>query len=282
MYSNQGQEANVNELDTTVTGSTKAVKQGRFKKQLFNARTRRAKIGLALMVSVVATLLVGTIASAAGILNPIQNGVIYSCFNATSGKDVRLIDPAKGCKKDEQLLTWNQQGPKGDKGDPGQQGSQGPKGDKGDKGDTGQQGSQGPKGDKGDVGPQGLPGQQGAPGIQGPKGDQGDIGPQGPAAASTISYVRNNTTVAGLITKEVRTYCPAGKQPISGGYFIYLDQNLQVNVRVSASQPVSDAYGNYWRVVVLNYNNPQQTGTTLNITTYAVCETLGPGVNPGP
>ncbi|HEX2911933.1 MAG TPA: hypothetical protein VH186_14085 [Chloroflexia bacterium] len=283
MHSNQGQASNVNELETVVAEVANAVesKKSSLKTRLFKNRTRRAKVGLAFMVSVVATLLLGTIASAAGAINPIQNGVIYSCFNADNGKDLRLINPTNNCKRNEQLLTWNQQGPKGDTGPAGPQGPKGDTGAQGLQGLKGDTGAQGPKGDTGAQGPQGLKGDTGAQGPVGPQGPKGDTGAQGPTAPSTISYVRNSSTVAGLVAQEIRTFCPAGKQPISGGYFINFNQTLQANVRVSASNPVSDANGNYWRVVVLNYNDPNQPGTTLNINTYAVCETLAPGVNPG-
>ena len=236
------------------------------KRRFFIRRSKGAKkVSAAFILSIVATLMMGTFAMAAAQFNPTQNGVIYSCYTAKNGQDLRLIDPANpngGCKKGEQQLTWNQQGPKGDTGP---QGIQGPKGDTGD---TGPQGLQGPKGDKGDTGPQGL---------QGPKGDKGDTGPAGTA---DIAYVNNNTTVAGLVAQEIRAYCPAGKMPISGGFFVNLDVNLQNNLRVSTSAPASDATGNYWRVVVLNFNDPNQPNTTAGVSVYAVCQTLTNGARP--
>jgi len=53
------------------------------------------------------------------------------------------------CKKNEQIISFNTQGPKGDKGDVG------PRGLKGEKGVVGPQGIAGPMGP---IGPQGLPG----------------------------------------------------------------------------------------------------------------------------
>lgn len=281
------------------------------KRRFFSRRNGRIKLATAAISSIVATLLLGTIALAATQFNPVQNGIIYSCYNANNGHDLRLTDPTNpkdACKKNEQSLTWNQQGPqgpKGDKGDTGPQGPQGlpgpqgPKGDKGDtgpqgpKGDTGPQGPQGIQGPQGDTGPQGLKGDKGDKGDtglqgpkgdtgpQGPKGDKGDKGDTGPAGPGPdITYVKTSSTVAGLVAQEIRAYCPAGKQAISGGYFISIDQNKQLNIRVSTSAPFSNANGNYWAVVVLNFNDPNQPNNTANVTTYAVCQTLPAGVAP--
>ena len=278
-------ETPANELSVNATSTR--LKRFVTKRRFFIRRSGGAKLSAAFILSIVATLMLGTFAMASTQFNPTKDGVIYSCYSAKNGDNLRLIDPANpnaGCKKGEQQLTWNQQGPKGDTGPQGETGPQGLKGDtgpqgpKGDKGDTGLQGLKGDKGDTGAQGPKGDTGPQGLTGAQGPKGDKGDTGPAGTA---DITYVKNNSTVAGLVAQEIRSYCPAGKMPISGGYFINFDQNLQANIRVSASSPVSDANGNYWRVVVLNYNNPNQAGTTANVTTYAVCQTLTNGANPG-
>ena len=53
------------------------------------------------------------------------------------------------CKKNEQLISFNAQGPKGDKGDTGPRGL---------KGETGATGAQGIQGIVGPMGPQGIPG----------------------------------------------------------------------------------------------------------------------------
>lgn len=267
-------------------------------------RSGRVKLSAAFVLSLVATLMLGSFAMAAAQFNPTQNGVIYSCYNAKNGTDVRLVDPTVpngGCKKGEQQLTWNQQGPKGDTGLQGPAGAPGPKGDtgaqgpigiqgpKGDKGDTGPQGDtgatgapglQGPKGDKGDTGltgPKGDTGATGATGAQGPKGDKGDTGPAG---ASDITYVKNTGTLPGLVASEFRAYCPAGKMPISGGYNVNLNQNLQASIHIPTNQPFSDGSGSFWRVVIDNFNDPNQPGTTANITVYAVCQTLTNGAFP--
>lgn len=283
---------------SVATSTTETARTGA-KSRFFTHRFRRGKLTMAFAISLVATVLLGTIAAAAAPFNPVQNGIIYSCYNANNGRDFRLVDPTNakdGCKRNEQSLTWNQQGPagpqgpKGDKGDPGAQGpqglpgAQGPKGDKGDPGAQGPQGlpgAQGPKGDKGDPGAQGAQGLQGA---QGPKGDTGAQGPKGdkgdPGTGTDTSYVKTNSTVAGLVAQEIRAYCPAGKQAISGGYYINFDQNKQRNIYVSTNAPFSNGNGNYWAVVVLNYNDPNQPGNTAAVTTYAVCQTVPAGVAP--
>ena len=256
----------------------------------FFSRFRRVKLTTAFAISLVATTLLGTIAVAATPFNPVQNGIIYSCYNAENGHNFRLVDPNNpkdACKRNEQSLTWNQKGPAGPQGPQGLPGIQGPKGDKGDpgiqgpKGDQGDPGVQGPKGDKGDPGAQGP---QGLPGAQGPKGDTGAQGPKGdkgdPGTGTDTSYVKTNSSVAGLVAQEIRAYCPAGKQAISGGYYINFDQNKQRNIYVSTNAPFSNANGNYWAVVVLNYNDPNQPGNTAAVTTYAVCQTVPAGVAP--
>lgn len=243
-------------------------KKATTRRRFFIRRTGRVKLSAAVILSLAATLMLGTFAMAAAQFNPTQNGVIYSCYNAKNGTDLRLVDPTNqngACKKGEQQLTWNQVGPKGDTG------LQGPKGDKGDTGLQGNTGLQGPKGDTGAQGP------KGDTGAQGPKGDKGDTGADGSA---TINYVKTSSTIPGLVAQEIRAYCPAGKMPVSGGYMISMDQNLQANLRVSASLPVSDANGNYWRVIMLNFNDPNQPNTTANVVTYAVCQTLPAGVAP--
>src|SRR5215208_181318 len=93
--------------------------------------------------------------------------LLRACVNPSSG-DMKLVQgtAASPCKGQEQLVTWNVQGPKGDKGDAG------PKGDKGAPGDRGPAGAPGLQGAKGDPGPTGA---------AGPKGEIGPAGVTGPA-----------------------------------------------------------------------------------------------------
>lgn len=60
---------------------------------------------------------------------PSSNGVISGCFVKKSGA-VRVLDAELGqtCKKTEQALNWNQQGPAGTPGAQGAKGDQGPAG----------------------------------------------------------------------------------------------------------------------------------------------------------
>src|SRR5215213_9335262 len=63
---------------------------------------------------------------------PSADGVIHSCYNASSNPSgsLRVIDAEAGakCNKNEKSLAFNQTGPQGPKGDTGPQGPQGPTG----------------------------------------------------------------------------------------------------------------------------------------------------------
>ncbi|HEX2909407.1 MAG TPA: hypothetical protein VH186_01270 [Chloroflexia bacterium] len=99
--------------------------------------------------------------------------------------------------------------------------------------------------------------------------------------SSDINYVKVTATLAGLNAQEFRAYCPAGKQATSGGFIVNLaDVNLGSNIRVLTSAPYSNNFGNYWSAVIENFNDPAAANTTANITVYAVCQTLAPGVVP--
>jgi hypothetical protein len=109
--------------------------------------TRRTTIAVIAALGVLAAVGVGYAAI------PGSDGVIHSCYNATSNPSgaLRVIDAEAGakCAKNEKPLAFNQTGPKGDKGDPGPQGPQGvqgPQGEQGPKGDTGATGPAGPAG----------------------------------------------------------------------------------------------------------------------------------------
>lgn len=90
------------------------------------------------------------------------------------------------CKKNEQLLTWNVQGPKGDKGDVGLAGPVGPMGPQG------LQGSVGPQGPIGPQGPQGEPGSMGQQGPVGPMGLQGEPGLPALQGAGNIAFIKGD------------------------------------------------------------------------------------------
>ncbi|HZR83408.1 MAG TPA: hypothetical protein VFD92_20100 [Candidatus Binatia bacterium] len=88
-------------------------------------RVSRVAVAAALAASAIA---IARPAAAGPAVNPVQNGVITSCFHTASGRGVRLVDstvPQTACKPNETPLAWGQQGPKGDKGDKGDTGSPG-------------------------------------------------------------------------------------------------------------------------------------------------------------
>jgi hypothetical protein len=106
--------------------------------------------------AVVALALTAGGAVAAGVIG--ADGTITGCYGKNG--QLRVVAAAEECKGTEQVLTWNQKGPKGDQGEPGPQGPQGAKGEPG---------PQGPQGAKGEPGPQGPQGAQGPAGIEGPQ-----------------------------------------------------------------------------------------------------------------
>ena len=74
----------------------------------------------------------GLLAVAAGVgyaAIPGANGTINACKDARGGLKVIDVEAGQTCKSDQQLLTWNQQGPQGPAGP---QGPQGPAGEPGD------------------------------------------------------------------------------------------------------------------------------------------------------
>ncbi len=122
-------------------------------------------------LAVAASLLAVTLASAAILaLNPVSNGVIYGCYNTTTGA-LHLVDPAATCPTGEAKLSWNVSGPAGPRGAVGPAGPSGPSGPSGPAGPRGAPGTNGVKGATGPVGATGAIGATGA------------VGPRGPAAA---------------------------------------------------------------------------------------------------
>jgi hypothetical protein len=111
--------------------------------------------------------------------------VIRACVH-NGNHQLRYISVGQSCAANEQLVTWNNEGPAGPAGPQGATGPQGPQGNtgatgsQGPQGDTGAQGPQGATGATGAQGPQGDTGAQGATGATGAQGDTGATGPQGP------------------------------------------------------------------------------------------------------
>ena len=92
-----------------------------------------------------------------------EENVIYGCVRKKNG-NLRIVSDCNKCKRWENCISLNIQGPQGEPGQPGELGPEGPQGPIGQQGPQGEQGPEGDKGEQGDVGPRGLPGPQGPPG----------------------------------------------------------------------------------------------------------------------
>ena len=135
--------------------------------------------GLRLVLIVAATL-----AGAAGVAyatsalssNAVATSVIQACEKNGSG-ELRIVDSASECKRQETAIAWNVVGAHGLQGPPGIPGLQGPPGAQGIPGTRGTDGAAGTPGAKGE------PCLASDPACVGPKGDRGDVGPTGPPGA---------------------------------------------------------------------------------------------------
>jgi|tagenome__1003787_1003787.scaffolds.fasta_scaffold20186273_1 type VI protein secretion system component Hcp len=93
------------------------------------ADRRRRRLTLA-AASVAGVLAMGGLAVAAHKSRTIPigpDGTITACAKEGNGK-LRMVAAATSCDKHEQVVTWNQKGPKGDPGPKGEPGPQGPPG----------------------------------------------------------------------------------------------------------------------------------------------------------
>lgn len=120
----------------------------------------RARAAVVVCGGATALIAAGTFAWAA---IPAADGTITACYGKV-GDSLRVVDSPAGCKSNETVLTWSQQGVPGPIGPQGLQGPQGPQGPQGLQGETGA---------------------TGATGATGPTGPQGPEGPQGPAGTSS-------------------------------------------------------------------------------------------------
>ncbi len=110
-------------------------------------------------------------------------------------------------------------------------------------GAAGPQGAQGPKGDAGPPGAQGATGPQGAQGATGPQGTQGTQGIQGPPGLSGyVSGTSSSVSVAAGAQTSAGAWCPAGTQPLGGGYFP-LTAGTSALRTVSAAFAIQDVTG---------------------------------------
>jgi hypothetical protein len=111
-------------------------------------RGSATKVRIALLAAV--ALAAAGVAAQALIL-PGDTETIHGCV-AVDGV-LRVVAAGTSCRKGEQLLSWNREGPTGPKG---AQGAAGPAGATGAQGATGPQGAQGLQGQRGPMGPAGT------------------------------------------------------------------------------------------------------------------------------
>src|SRR6266511_312857 len=124
------------------------------------------------------------------------DGALHACAHPKEG--LRIVDSPQDCRKYEQPLSWNVQGPQGQPVDPGSAGPAGPAG----AGPAGAAGPAGPPGVQGQPGPAGLPGEQGPPGPQGLTGPQGPAGEPG-TQLDSISDLNGLACSSGSVSGTV-------------------------------------------------------------------------------
>lgn len=165
-------------------------------------------------------------------------------------------------------------GPAGPAGPAGPQGLQGFQGLQGERGDAGPAGPIGPVGPAGPAGPQGV---QGPQGPQGPMGPFGPQGPQGPAGQNGVSGYQKvlselaNTSLNPGTSSFFVVLCPAGKQPVGGGFEVFGGSGAQLSL--IASHPYDNSPTVGWRVQLRN-NTSAMVTTTVRV--YGVCQTVLP------
>jgi len=79
-----------------------------------------------------------------------------------------------------------------------------------------------PRGPRGPQGAQGVPGPAGAQGVSGPSGPAGAQGVPGPPGLSGLvggTAPDSTVSVAAGAQATANSWCPAGTQPLGGGYF---------------------------------------------------------------
>src|SRR5438067_2672856 len=98
----------------------------------------------------------GAAVAAHGTAHKRANGVIWACAKKAGGRLRAVAGPGR-CRRGEQALSWNVQGPAGPPGSAGATGSAGPQGAAGPPGADGARGPTGAKGPTGAAGPAGPP-----------------------------------------------------------------------------------------------------------------------------
>jgi len=157
-------------------------------------------------VGMVGAALTATILGSIAFAETATTAVITACAQDKTG-DLRLVQSASDCKKNEALTTWSQQGPQGLPGPVGPAGPQGPQGSFG---------LQGPKGDTG------------GPGLQGPPGPSGTSGVFMAGGAATP--VRSTSPVPSLsLTVPGGTYAVSAAAVVANYDGDYQDANCTIN-----------------------------------------------------
>lgn len=141
---------------------------------------RRRRLLLLLLAPLV--LGAGVAVAAQGTAHKRATAVIWACAKKRDGRLRTVAGPGR-CRKGEQALSWNVQGPAGRAGPPG------------------------PAGATGSAGPQGAAGPTGADGARGPTGSRGPTGATGPAGPPL-----------GSIDQLVGTQCHGGAGTLSIAY----------------------------------------------------------------
>lgn len=195
----------------------------------------------------VAVLLGATWTLVAAHPGPVNDQVIHSCINNSSGT-IKIISATGSCQNNDMAVDWNTAGPQGPAGPTSPVGPQGPKGD------TGAQGPAGPTGPVGPAGPQGP---------VGPKGDTGPQGPQGVPGLSGYRRVTNNATVPANFTTHGTAFCASDEKVLGGGVSYALAGPDQSKLQIAESYPSSDTT---WEAGVVNSNT-----YPVDFTWWAVC-----------
>jgi lamin tail-like protein/collagen triple helix repeat protein len=115
---------------------------------------RRRRLPLLLLAPLV--LGAGVAVAAQGTAHKRANGVIWACAKKQTGRLRAVAGPGR-CRRGEQALSWNVQGPAGPPGSPGATGAAGPQGAAGPPGAAGARGPTGAVGPTGATGPAGPP-----------------------------------------------------------------------------------------------------------------------------
>jgi hypothetical protein len=100
------------------------------------------------------------------------------------------------------------------------------------------------------------------------------MGPQGPAGTSGYQKVINDLPNTALNPGTASWYvvlCPAGKQPVGGGFEVFGGSGPQLNLISSHPYDNSPTVG--WRVQLRN-NTSAVVTTTVRV--YGICQTVLP------